>query len=152
MKYQYCLILFLIFTLLIGCKKTDTRKTGLVPAGGMITYNGLPLEGATIVLMPKSQTNQQGAGGLSGTDGKFRVTTISDNDGAFPGEYSVSVLKEESLQISDEELLEYSRQGKVPPKPKSLIPIQYSNPAKPLIFLTIPAAGDKNLVIELKDQ
>ncbi|MDR1384027.1 MAG: carboxypeptidase-like regulatory domain-containing protein [Planctomycetaceae bacterium] len=150
MKYQQYLVLALIFVCLIGCKKIDPRKAGLVPAGGTITYNGSPLDGATIVFVPK-ESNKQGAGALSGADGTFTLTTISDNDGAFPVEYSVYVLKEEPLQISDEELMEYSRQGKTPPKPKSLIPIKYTNPTKPMLNFTIPVAGDKNLLIKLKD-
>jgi hypothetical protein len=135
---------------LIGCTKSNPHKTGLVPAGGTITYNGSPLGNATIVFVPK-EANKQGAGALSGVDGKFTLTTISDNDGVFPVEYSVYVLKEESIQISDEELMELSRQGKTPPTPKSLIPIKYTNPAEPIINITIPATGDKNLLIELKD-
>ncbi|MDR1384098.1 MAG: hypothetical protein LBJ67_09670 [Planctomycetaceae bacterium] len=150
MKYQQYLIFVLVFACLIGCKKSDPRKVGLVPAEGTITYNGSPLDVATIVFMPK-ESNKQGAGALSGADGKFTLTTISDNDGAFPVEYSVYILKEEPLQISDEEIMEYSRQGKTPPKPKSLIPAKYMNPAKPILNFTIPATGDKNLLIELKD-
>jgi hypothetical protein len=157
MKYQSFVLLFVlpfvlpfIFVCFIGCKETDSRKTGLVPASGTITYNGSPLDGATIVFMPK-ESNKQGAGAFSDTKGKFVLTTIGDNDGVFPGEYSVYVLKEETFQISDEELLQYSRQGKTPPKPKSLIPIKYTNPAEPIINLTIPTGGDKNLLIELKD-
>jgi hypothetical protein len=149
MKFRYC-ALALVFVCLIGCTKSDPRKTGLVPASGTITYNGSPLGNATIVFTPK-EANKQGAGALSGVDGKFILTTISDNDGAFPTEYSVYVLKEESIQISDEELMELSRQGKTLPTPKSLIPIQYTNPAEPIINITIPPTGDKNLLIELKD-
>jgi hypothetical protein len=135
---------------LIGCTKSDPRKAGLVPASGTITYNGSPLDGAIIVFVPKD-SSKQGAGALSGIDGKFTLTTISDNDGVFPVEYSVYILKEESIQISDEELAELSRQGKTPPIPKSLIPIKYTNSAEPIINITIPATGDKNLLIELKD-
>ncbi|MDR1290839.1 MAG: hypothetical protein LBK06_06530 [Planctomycetaceae bacterium] len=149
MKFRYC-ALVLVFVCLIGCTKSDPRKAGLVPASGTITYNGLPLDNATIVFVPKD-SSKQGAGALSGIDGKFALTTISDNDGAFPAEYSVYILKEESIHISDEELAELSRQGQTPPTPKSLIPIQYTNPAEPIINLTIPPTGNKNLLIELKD-
>ncbi|MDR1477835.1 MAG: hypothetical protein LBJ00_02725 [Planctomycetaceae bacterium] len=149
MKYQY-IIFMLVFVCLIGCKKNDPRKIGLVPASGTITYNGSPLDGATIVFTPKD-TSKQGAGALSSTNGKFVLTTISDNDGAFPVEYSVYVLKEESPQISDEELMEYARQGKTPPQPKNLLPVKYTNPDEPIINISIPATGDKNIIIELKD-
>ncbi|MDR1491768.1 MAG: carboxypeptidase-like regulatory domain-containing protein [Planctomycetaceae bacterium] len=150
MKLQYVFLFLLIFACLIGCKKTDPRKAGLVSASGTITYNGSPLDGATIVFMPK-ESAKQGAGALSDASGKFALTTVSDNDGAYSGEYTVYILKEEPLQISDAEALEYSRQGKTPPKPKSLIPVKYTNPDQPLINFTIPAAGEKNLIIELKD-
>jgi hypothetical protein len=79
------------------------------------------------------------------------LTTISDQDGTYAGEYTVYVLKEEQIQISEEELLEYSRNGQTPPQPKSLIPIKYTNPAEPIINITIPTTGDKNLLLELKD-
>jgi hypothetical protein len=149
MKFRYC-VLVLVFVCLIGCAKSDPRKAGLVPVGGTITYNGSPLDNATIVFTPKD-SSKQGAGGLSDASGKFKLTTISDQDGTYTGEYAVYVLKEEQIQISDEELLEYSRNGQTPPQPKSLIPTQYSNPAEPIINISIPTGGDKNLLIELKD-
>jgi hypothetical protein len=149
MKFRYC-ALVLVFVCLIGCTKNDPRKTGLVPASGTITYNGSPLGNATIVFVPKD-SNKQGAGTLSSVDGKFTLTTVSENDGAFPIEYSVYVLKEETPQISDDELMKLSRQGKTLPESKSLIPIKYTNPAEPIINISIPTGGDKNLLIELKD-
>jgi hypothetical protein len=66
--------------------------------------------------------NQQGAGALSGADGKFELTTFSSKDSVFPGEYTVFVQKEQFENLNDDELLEYSRQGKELPKPKGLIP------------------------------
>ncbi|MDR1053246.1 MAG: hypothetical protein LBL39_03635 [Planctomycetaceae bacterium] len=149
MKFRYC-ALVLVFVCLIGCTKSDPRKAGLVPVGGTITYNGSVLGNATVVFMPKD-SNKQGAGGLSDASGKFKLTTISDQDGAYAGEYAVYVLKEEQIQISDEEMLEYSRNGQKPPQAKSLIPTKYTNPANPIINLTIPPTGDKNILIELKD-
>ncbi|MDR0608567.1 MAG: carboxypeptidase-like regulatory domain-containing protein [Planctomycetaceae bacterium] len=144
----FCLVLISTF-LLVGCQKNDPRKKGLVPAGGTITYNGSPLAEATIVFT--SKTNQQGAGALSGTDGKFELTTISNKDGVLPGEYTVFVQKELFENLSDEELLEHNRQGKPSAKPKSLIPDKYTNPANPIINITIPETGNKNILIELKD-
>jgi hypothetical protein len=47
--------------------------------------------------------------------------------------------------------MELSRQGQMPPQPKSLIPTQYTDAANPIINLTIPPTGDKNILIELKD-
>jgi hypothetical protein len=149
MKYQYC-ILSIVLACLIGCIQSDPRKAELVPAGGQITYNNSPLENATIVFM-SMDSDKQGASALSDSSGKFTLTTISDKDGALAGEYSVYVLKEEFPNISDDELMELSRQGKTPPKPKSLIPVKYSDPGNPIININIPPTGDKNIQIELKD-
>jgi hypothetical protein len=55
MKFRYC-ALVLVLVCLIGCKKSDPRKAGLVPAGGTITYNGSPLDNATIVFTPKDSS------------------------------------------------------------------------------------------------
>ncbi|MDR1485659.1 MAG: carboxypeptidase-like regulatory domain-containing protein [Planctomycetaceae bacterium] len=143
--------LFLITTFLsFGCAKNDPLKEGLVPASGTITYNGLPLSEATIVFV--SRNDNPGAGALSDANGKFTLGTVGSKDGAFAGEYAVFVKKEFlDKQLTDEEYLEYSRQGKTPPAPKSLIPEKYTNPDATIITITIPEIGDKNILIELKD-
>jgi hypothetical protein len=135
--------------LLVGCQKSDPRKEGLVPAEGTITYNGSPLSEAIVMFVSKA--DKPGANALSGKNGKFELTTVSNKDGAFSGEYNVIIQKASFENLSDEEILELGRQGKEPPKPKSLIPEKYNDYNNPIINIIISETGNKNIVIELKD-
>jgi hypothetical protein len=85
---------------LAGCTGGDKLPT--VPVTGTVTYNGAPLEGATVSFLPKDQS--EGARGASGTtdaQGKFKLETFLAGNkmvaGALVGEYAVTVSKREDL-------------------------------------------------------
>ena len=74
-----------------GCGGTDL----LVKVKGVVTLDGKPLSSATITFMPIGGAGRP-ASGLSDGDGNFQLTTSSSNDGAAPGEYKVTVAKEQA--------------------------------------------------------
>lgn len=85
-----CLILML---LLVGCGETvDANRPKTVPVTGSVTYNGQPVDGATVTFMAGSS---EGRGAVATTDasGKFLLTTFEAGDGAIPGSYKVTVSK-----------------------------------------------------------
>ena len=61
----------------------------LVPAEGVLTLNGKPLVGATVVFHPENNKTQEGIG-LTDDKGAFVVRT-STRAGAIPGKYKVTV-------------------------------------------------------------
>src|SRR5215469_1486493 len=83
-----------------GC--TGGEKLPTVPASGTVTYNGEPLEGATVNFLPKTQAEgAKGAAGQTDSRGRFSVQTYLGGEratpGALPGDYAVSVSKVENL-------------------------------------------------------
>jgi hypothetical protein len=83
----------------LGCGGV-TSKT--VPVEGIVTYEGVPVDGATVVFHSKSTASDaHDATGRTGSDGIFHLTTFNQGDGALPGEYDVSISKKPAL-IEDE--------------------------------------------------
>lgn len=77
--------------LISGCGGDGLK---LVPVSGIVTLNGEPLPGATIVFTP-AQGTTQGTTGMdkTGPEGNFRIMTRG-RTGLPPGKYSVLVTKE----------------------------------------------------------
>ena len=121
-----------------GCGKTE-QLTGLVPAGGMIYCDDAPLEGAVISFIPSSASGRT-AVGRSDNEGKFAMTTLITNDGAYPDNYSITVTK-----ISDPV-------GEGPESKntiRSLLPQKYAVPATSGLTCTLSEKGDKSIKLEI---
>jgi hypothetical protein len=90
--------LFLLFACgavaLAGCGKAASVKT--YPVTGTVTYNGKPLEGATVVYVPTNPDAPR-VSGSTDSDGKFSLSTfVSASEilrGAPADEYKVLVTK-----------------------------------------------------------
>jgi hypothetical protein len=75
----------------VGCGKAGAGKP--VPLEGVLTWkDGTPIAGATVSFVPQTEAGRP-AGGLTGKDGTFELTTTNSGDGAVPGEYKVVVTK-----------------------------------------------------------
>jgi len=72
----------------------------LVQVKGVVTLDGKPLSLATITFNPIEGAGRS-ASGLSDEDGNFELTTLRTNDGAAPGEYKVTVTKEQGAEPVD---------------------------------------------------
>lgn len=143
-----------------GCGGGAKTGGNPVAVGGTITLDGQPLEGATINFSPVGEGGQP-AHGLSGSGGTFRLTTRNSNDGAVPGEYRVTVAKQEGMGAGgagiDPKSPDYMKMmekmsagGKHnQTKDTSGIHANYREAARTPLKFTIPSGGDKNLKIEL---
>src|SRR5215470_12572106 len=69
-----------------GCGRAKAVKTT-----GVVTLDGQPVDGAEVKFIPVDAAKGMLASGVTGSDGKFRLTTTNPNDGAIPGEYIVVV-------------------------------------------------------------
>lgn len=122
-----------------GCSRGDGRpKT--YPVTGTVTLNGSPVEGATVVFVPKSpaQPGAQGPQAATATtdaSGKYVLGTFARGDGAIPGEYLVRVFKYPAPPpptggsgSSEDEYVPPEESGAPPaPPPKNLLPEKYAN-------------------------
>ena len=137
---------FLVVTVtLAGCNSDGNPKTYEV--SGTLTLNGQPVDGATIVLIPKG-TGAYPATAVSNADGTFQLTTFNANDGAVPGDYSVKIskmeYKEEAVSdtqvfaSSEEENENYELTESSAAPPKNLLPAKYANPMTSELIYSVP--------------
>jgi hypothetical protein len=64
----------------------------------VITLEGTPVAGATVLFMPDGQDGGRPASGVTSSDGTFRLMTYKPDDGALPGKYRVLILKTEAAK------------------------------------------------------
>jgi len=83
--------------LAVGCGGPSVPKTA--PAGGVVTYRGAPVEGATVIFGRGDRDLARGEVAIGRTDaqGRFALTTHvagkAAAKGAVPGDYGVTVSK-----------------------------------------------------------
>lgn len=78
-----------------GCGRSDLPP--MAPVTGTVTVDGRPVEGATVLFHPTSQTDQPGAtrpgAGTCDDNGQFQITTFRSGDGGLIGTHKVTVSK-----------------------------------------------------------
>jgi hypothetical protein len=84
------LISGIVTVVIVGCG--DDGLSTRYPVSGYVTYNGTPLEVGTVTFYAVGGQNAE-ARGASGSisNGKYTLSTIGGDDGAFPGEYVVAI-------------------------------------------------------------
>lgn len=152
-------ILFLLaisFTTFAGC--ADGGMPGLYPVTGKLTYEGEPVDGATISFVGRG--TERPATAISKSDGTYDLFML-DSRGAMPGNYNVVVTKMEAPPESANKVAGFDADGKdlsmeqsaanvgkPIPQAKQLLPAKYGNQSTtPLIFEV--KNSEKN-VIDLK--
>jgi hypothetical protein len=140
----------------LGC--SDPHQP--VPVAGMVTLDGVPVEGAMISFIREGGDGQEGrmAFGNTGPDGRFRLTTLQPNDGALPGTYRVVVTKTEPLppgvpvpafpntpegRAKRENFLDRVYGDK--PRTRHLLPEHYARPETTPFQVTVPVRGTVSL-------
>lgn len=83
------LALILALGFLVGC------GAGTKPVEGIVTMDGKPLEGATVMFNPQGSDGQP-ADGKTDASGKFTLSTRG-KPGAAPGNYKVTVTQSKAL-------------------------------------------------------
>lgn len=81
---------------LTGCGAGADRPA-LVPVSGTVTYNGTPVDGATVTF-GTSDAAARSPSGVTDSSGRFKLTTYDTNDGAPVGEYTVTIAKFEAAE------------------------------------------------------
>jgi len=140
-KYLLLFVLLGLFT--GGCK--GPKVEGLVPVRGTITFNGEPLEGATVGFTPKEFKSGDRLGtGKTDAQGRFELRTIGEL-GVLPGEYVVVVIKNET--ISDRQTSPTGRP--VPSEVRSLIPKRYGDPKTSNLNVIVGQSGNRDLQLTI---
>ena len=153
----------LVFT---GCNNPDAR---FARVEGTITYNGVAVEGATVVFTPAGEGGEP-ATGLTGANGQFALTTpgaANTGSGAIPAVYVVLVTKMETTQTTDPDELAYQRgditynelQDRLRAKGGStttfshrqLLPARYGQPSSSPLRATVIQGRNPPFVFDLVD-
>ena len=127
-----------------GCGRSDAPE--LAPAGGKVTYNGEPLEGANVVYTPDA--GGPAAYGVTGADGEFTLTTRGE-PGAMVGSGKVVISAYQQLDEPKEEHeltaadLEKMSQSRIPEK--------YGRPETSGLTATVEADQENRFTFELAD-
>lgn len=142
----------------------DPGIEGLVDVSGTVTYQGNPVESATVSFSPTSGT--RAASGRTDADGRFQLTSLNPGDGAIPGDYKVSVSKVEdtdpSHHVTAEQFAEMVAGGKAPPtgptRPGQIeaggleyhVPEKYLDAEESGLTAVVTADGTNDFTFDLK--
>lgn len=120
----------------------DIEKT--VSAGGVLTWQGKPLEFYQVTFYPEGH---RPAAGTTDEQGKFVLGTNQIGDGAVAGRHRVAITYVGPPSTNPEEgMNEFS----TPPPPKVKLPRKYNDAKSSGLQYEIPAGGTTDLKIELK--
>jgi len=86
--------LLLVIVFVSGCGG-DVAKQPTVKVTGIVTYEGEPVEGATVVF-GAAAGQERGASGITDATGRFNLTTYEKDDGAIVGPFTVAIFKTET--------------------------------------------------------
>jgi hypothetical protein len=121
---------------------------GKVRVNGVLTLDGKPVEGAIVSFVPVAKDNGNIATATTDKDGNFSLSTTKPDDGAFPGEYKVTVVYAEGPQAPPAQgMKEAFTAKKEKPKnpPKYIIPAKYRDAAKTDLTQQVPTGGTVKL-------
>jgi hypothetical protein len=161
-RYRICVVLGVVAL----CAFAGCGRSNLVKVNGVVTLDGKPLSWATITFNPIG--GGRPASGLSDENGNFELTTSSTNDGAAPGEYKVTVTKEQASELvkidpsagpkgleamfakKDPEARKKMAQERL--KAPALVPRIYSDPTRTPFKEVVPPPGPIRLELNSKAQ
>lgn len=134
LRFRVCFFATVCLTLLLtGCGGGDPS---IVPAGGVVNFQGKPIGKINVMLMPRSG-NGKIAEGTTDESGKFTLQTMQPGDGAMVGEYQVGF-----KFVPDEVPVMPGFEGAK--KVVSPIPEKYADPAKSGITAKVESDKSKN--------
>lgn len=141
--------LFLTLALAAGC----SESVKAVPTRGVIkTTKGQACEKALIVFHPTDakRINDPKPLAVADANGSFVVRTFTTDDGAIPGEYSVTVVWPTATEEEKPKMSLFGEEGSGGGGPDRLKG-KYGNPKQPKIKVTITKEGDPNLSIQVEE-
>jgi len=114
--------------LALGCGDDGLGRR--YPVRGRVTYRDLPVPAGTISFRPTDPGGRVAAGTI--VDGSYSLTTLSPGDGAFPGEYRVTVLSKDvgrpgGVAVAEGQV-DQDRVADATTAAKDRVPDKYSNP------------------------
>lgn len=144
------LLLLLGVAAFIGCGQE--RLPGLVPASGIVTYQGDPIADAWVTFVPSQPgSSQRAASSVTDGQGHFTMTTLDPQDGVVPGEYFVKISKK--VDSTDNSKADIDA-GRAKPKNNTrhiqyVIPQKYEQPEESGLVVQIESQGNQAIEFHL---
>lgn len=138
MKTAFSLISIAAFVLLpMGCSETKEIPV-LHHVEGKVTFEGKPAGGAIVLYHPVGDDSAESIKprAISGTDGKYVLSYVGDEDGAPAGEYRVTV--------------KWTRSGDHPEQGTDLLPSRYHDSTSSGLRVTVKAESRQVIDLNLK--
>ncbi len=133
LRSTFCLTVLLILT---GCQgSSDIPAT--ISVTGVVTFRNSPVTSGTITFHPVAADGNP-AVSLIDEQGKFRLSTYTQNDGAVPGFHNVTIVVAPRLDGTNS--------GNA-----DVIPPAYNRPETTPLSLEVLPNGDNHFEIELKE-
>jgi hypothetical protein len=143
--------------LAVGCSRGD--RPVIAKASGIVTLDGNPVEGATVTFEPVS--GGRPCFGITDMEGRYKITSYEEGDGAPVGDHYVSVIKitgpgasapagtDNSMSLSDI-APPGGEKGEDPDKGTVyLVPRKYINAKSSGLKITVPGGGSSELDLKL---
>jgi hypothetical protein len=128
-----------------GCGPNLSHLPKTVPALGVVTLDGKPVEGAQVVIVP-ANSEATGAYGTTDASGKFSLRAFEEKDGAIPGDYKVQVTKTVEVKLSGPK---GSLDGGDPVRFDYGVPARYTGVKTSGLSVTIPDSGIQDIKLAL---
>jgi len=125
-----------------GCSSKGSNLPKTVPASGVVTLDGKPVDGAQVVLIPAAE-GTTGATGVTDSSGRFSLRAYPEKDGAIPGEYKVQVSK--TIEVK----LKGSVDGGDAVRFDYAVPGKYTTADKSGLKVSIPDTGNRDINLAL---
>ena len=136
---------------MIGCG-AKSGVDGVVKVAGTVTYEGKPIEGASVVFGPDGEG--RAATGMTDANGRFQLTTLQPGDGALPGRYKVAVSKVEveNAMSAEEAKAWFQKNGGPPPggNIKNRLPEKYKDMQSSELSAEVTQGGKNDFAFDLK--
>jgi hypothetical protein len=126
-----------------GCGSAGAHLPKTVPASGVVTLDGKPVDGAQVVLIPTNEGTTTGAFGTTNASGHFSLRAFEEKDGAIPGDYKVQVSKTVEVKLpgkldgGDAVRFDYA------------VPAKYTGAKTSGLTVTVPDKGIKDINLAL---
>jgi hypothetical protein len=124
-----------------GCSRSGSDVT---PVSGRVTVDGKPAAGAVVTFHPLTPTADAARPtARADEDGRFRLTTRAESDGAPPGEYRVTVAWREAAAAKR------AAEGDELPA-KTAVPDTHTRPESTPLRATVQPGANDPLAIDIK--
>lgn len=144
-----------VAAIIAGCAPAkDKNQKETVPVTGTVNFKGKPLEGATVTFVQSNDPTP--AYGKTDAEGKFKLTTYVDGDGAVVGSHTVLVTKTETkggaVANADQNSKDYvPPDGSIAPTTIYLIPQKYSLPGASGLTADVKASDKNDFTFDLTE-